>query len=91
MTVEHTRSGTPVPEHPGACGCQYLSSWGFGGLGGSNTLMSNSFSQRIADFYNDAYEASRLATGWFQLEHARTRELILRYLPPAPGTIVDAG
>lgn len=53
--------------------------------------MSKSSSERILDFYGRADEFSRLATGWFQLEHARTRELIDRYLPPAPGTIIDAG
>jgi ubiquinone/menaquinone biosynthesis C-methylase UbiE len=46
---------------------------------------------RILDYYGDADEASRLSTGWFQLEQARTRELILRHLPPAPATMVDAG
>jgi len=53
--------------------------------------MSKSSSERIVDFYTEADEASRLATGWFRLEQARTQELILRYLAPAPGTIVDAG
>jgi ubiquinone/menaquinone biosynthesis C-methylase UbiE len=47
--------------------------------------------ERVLNFYGDADEASRLNSGWFQLEHARTQELILRYLPPAPGTIIDAG
>ena len=41
--------------------------------------------------YADADEASRLRTGWFQLEHTRTQELILRHLPPAPAKIIDAG
>jgi ubiquinone/menaquinone biosynthesis C-methylase UbiE len=53
--------------------------------------MSEDSSDRIVRFYHDADEASRLATGWFQLEHARTQELILRYLPPPPATIIDAG
>jgi ubiquinone/menaquinone biosynthesis C-methylase UbiE len=53
--------------------------------------MSKSSSERIVDFYGQADEASRLITGWFQLERARTQELIQRYLPPAPGTIIDAG
>jgi len=53
--------------------------------------MSKNSSERIVDFYRDADEASRLATGWFRLEHARTQELLLRLLPPAPATIVDAG
>ena len=46
---------------------------------------------RILDYYGGADEASRLSTGWFQLEQARTRELILRHLPPVPATIIDAG
>jgi len=49
-------------------------------------------SDTIIRFYGDDYdEASRLRTGWFQLEHARTQELILRHLQPAPATIIDAG
>lgn len=47
--------------------------------------------QRIIRHYEEVDEASRLESGWFQLEQARTRELILRHLPPAPATIVDAG
>ena len=47
--------------------------------------------ERILDHYSNADEASRLGTGWFQLEHERTRELITRHLPPPPGSIVDAG
>jgi len=46
---------------------------------------------RIVSYYGDADESSRLRTGWFQLEHARTQEIILRFLPPAPATIIDAG
>jgi ubiquinone/menaquinone biosynthesis C-methylase UbiE len=54
--------------------------------------MSNDDSVReIVRHYDDANESSRLASGWFQLEQARTQELILRHLPPAPGTIIDAG
>jgi ubiquinone/menaquinone biosynthesis C-methylase UbiE len=54
--------------------------------------MSDSESkQRIIGYYGEADESSRLATGYFQLEHERTRELILRYLPPAPATVIDAG
>jgi ubiquinone/menaquinone biosynthesis C-methylase UbiE len=47
--------------------------------------------REIVHYYGDADEASRLGSGWFQLEHARTQELILRYLPPAPATIIDIG
>lgn len=54
--------------------------------------MSNDDSiQKIVRHYGDADEASRLRTGWFQLEQARTQELILRRLPPSPATVVDAG
>jgi len=45
----------------------------------------------IIRHYSEADEASRLRTGWFQLEQARTQELILRHLPPPPATIIDAG
>jgi ubiquinone/menaquinone biosynthesis C-methylase UbiE len=45
----------------------------------------------ILRHYADADESSRLRTGWFQLEKARTQELILRHLPPAPASIIDAG
>ncbi len=45
----------------------------------------------IVRYYGDADEAERLRSGWFRLEHARTQELILRYLPPPPATIIDAG
>lgn len=47
--------------------------------------------QEILRHYGDVDEFSRLGTGWFQLEQARTQELILRHLPPAPATIIDAG
>lgn len=53
--------------------------------------MSKNSSERIVEFYGEVDEASRLNAGWFQLEHARTRELIQRYLPPAPATVIDAG
>ena len=45
----------------------------------------------IVNHYSEVDESSRLRSGCFQLEHARTQELILRHLPPAPATIVDAG
>ena len=54
--------------------------------------MNNSDSHsRIVGYYGAADEDSRLRTGWFRLEHSRTQELILRHLPPAPATIIDAG
>jgi SAM-dependent methyltransferase len=48
-------------------------------------------SARMVSHYSHGDEASRLSSGWFQLEHARTQEILLRYLPPAPATIIDAG
>jgi len=54
-------------------------------------MTKNDSSGRIVTYYGDADESSRLRTGWFQLEHARTQEIILRFLPPAPATIIDAG
>jgi ubiquinone/menaquinone biosynthesis C-methylase UbiE len=54
--------------------------------------MSNEDSIReIVQHYNQVDESSRLHRGWFQLEQARTQELILRHLPAVPATIVDAG
>jgi ubiquinone/menaquinone biosynthesis C-methylase UbiE len=54
--------------------------------------MSNEDSTReVIRHYGDVDESCRLRTGWFQLEQARTRELILRHLPAAPAMIIDAG
>ena len=47
--------------------------------------------REVIRHYGDVDECSRLRTGWFQLEQARTRELILRHLPAAPARIIDAG
>lgn len=45
----------------------------------------------IADYYNRAPEETRLEHGSFVLEALRTRELIARHAPPAPGTVLDIG
>jgi len=45
----------------------------------------------VTSYYQQFDEDSRLQTGAFQLEFARTKELVLRYLPPAPAVIVDVG
>ena len=52
---------------------------------------SASLSPQIRSFYEKYDEANRLATGVFQLEHARTQELLSRYLPAAPALILDIG
>jgi ubiquinone/menaquinone biosynthesis C-methylase UbiE len=51
----------------------------------------SSFDPNIAAYYDRAREETRLDQGPFQLEHARTRELIQRFVPPPPATIVDVG
>jgi ubiquinone/menaquinone biosynthesis C-methylase UbiE len=53
--------------------------------------MTKESSDAILRHYREGNEASRLSTGWFRLEQERTRELILRHLPPAPATILDVG
>jgi ubiquinone/menaquinone biosynthesis C-methylase UbiE len=53
--------------------------------------MGQSSKERIVDFYGAADEASRLGSGYFRLEQERTRELILRHLPPPPLEVIDAG
>jgi SAM-dependent methyltransferase len=49
------------------------------------------FDPLVSDYYDRAPEEIRLQQGPFQLEEARTRELILRFAPPPPGTVVDVG
>src|SRR5580658_197033 len=45
----------------------------------------------VIRYYGDQDESSRLDSGWFRLEQARTQELILRHLSPPPARVVDAG
>jgi ubiquinone/menaquinone biosynthesis C-methylase UbiE len=47
--------------------------------------------EEIIGYYQEVAEEGRLATGPFQLEFARTKEVVLRFLPPAPATILDVG
>jgi ubiquinone/menaquinone biosynthesis C-methylase UbiE len=53
-------------------------------------MTDNSYDE-IVRHYTEADEASRLSTGWFQLEQARTQELILRHIKAAPATVLDIG
>ncbi|HWO36643.1 MAG TPA: methyltransferase domain-containing protein [Candidatus Acidoferrum sp.] len=53
--------------------------------------MGNDTTDEIIRHYTVADEASRLRTGWFQLEYARTQEIILRHLPPPPAKVLDVG
>lgn len=45
----------------------------------------------IAAHYASGYEADRLQARAGQLERERTRELLARFLPPPPATILDVG
>jgi len=45
----------------------------------------------IRRYYEEAPEVERLQTGCFQLEFARTKELLQERLPQPPATILDVG
>jgi ubiquinone/menaquinone biosynthesis C-methylase UbiE len=47
--------------------------------------------EEITRYYQEVPEEGRLAMGPSQLEFARTKEIVLGYLPPKPGTILDVG
>src|SRR5262249_59127787 len=47
--------------------------------------------EEIGRYYNEVAEEGLLAAGPSQLEFARTKEVVLRYLPPPPATILDVG
>jgi ubiquinone/menaquinone biosynthesis C-methylase UbiE len=49
------------------------------------------FPNEITRYYQEVAEEGRLAAGPSQLEFARTREVVLRYLAPPPATILDVG
>jgi SAM-dependent methyltransferase len=51
----------------------------------------DSDSSEILNYYNAGVEGERLQRGIGKIELARTRELLLRYLPPAPAVIYDIG
>jgi len=53
--------------------------------------MPSDFSESIRGFYEKYDEAGRLGAGPFQLELARTQEILLRHLPSPPAVIVDIG
>src|SRR5262245_49467140 len=47
--------------------------------------------EAVAEHYASGYEARRLHTHEGKLERERSRELLKRFLPPAPATILDVG
>ena len=56
-----------------------------------NQSNPHSQGEKIADHYASGYEADRLNKQSGQLERERTRELLSRFLPPAPAVIFDVG
>lgn len=52
---------------------------------------SNATLHEMVTYYQESDEAQRLTRGVGQLELARTQELAMRYLPPAPAVILDVG
>ncbi|HEY5741692.1 MAG TPA: hypothetical protein VIS99_04060 [Terrimicrobiaceae bacterium] len=47
--------------------------------------------KEITRYYQEVAEEERLAAGPSQLEFTRTKEVVLRYLPPPPATVLDDG
>ena len=54
-------------------------------------IASGAMDPAIGAFYQHTPEEDRLGQGAFQLEAARTRELIRRFAPAPPATVVDVG
>lgn len=52
---------------------------------------ADTFDSAIVDYYDRTPEETRLEQGAFRLEQERTRELLQRFLPPPPATVVDVG
>jgi 2-polyprenyl-3-methyl-5-hydroxy-6-metoxy-1,4-benzoquinol methylase len=46
---------------------------------------------QVRAHYEAVAEETRLHSGWGLLEFARSQEILLRYLPPAPATVLDIG
>lgn len=49
------------------------------------------FPKEITRYYEEITEGGRLAAGPGQLEFARTKEVVLRSLPPPPAVVLDVG
>lgn len=56
-----------------------------------NEIPRSKFPVEITRYYQEVAEEGRLAAGPSQLEFARTKEVVLRYLPPPPAIILDVG
>jgi SAM-dependent methyltransferase len=47
--------------------------------------------EELADHYRTGYERERLVGGSSRIEFLRTKELLKRFLPPAPASVLDVG
>ncbi len=47
--------------------------------------------EEVAEHYASGYEANRLHEGTGNIDRERSREILKRFLPPAPATILDVG
>ena len=47
--------------------------------------------REVLDYYDRFAEESRLASGPFKLEFERTKDMLTRFLPPAPARVIDVG
>src|SRR5262245_1943913 len=47
--------------------------------------------REVLDYYERFPEESRLASGPFKLEFERTKDMLTRFLPPAPARVIDVG
>src|SRR5689334_20138570 len=47
--------------------------------------------REVLEYYEQFPEESRLASGPFKLEFERTKDMLTRFLPPAPARVIDAG
>lgn len=56
-----------------------------------NQVTPKGLDSAVTDYYARAPEETRLQQGPFQLEEARTREVIERFAPAPPATVVDVG
>src|SRR5690242_21098354 len=47
--------------------------------------------REVLEYYEQFPEESRLASGPFKLEFERTKDMLTRFLPPAPARVIDVG
>jgi len=47
--------------------------------------------REVRDYYDRFAEESRLTSGPFKLEFERTKDILIRCLPPAPARVIDVG